>query len=173
MDDGHDGLDSAQLRVLVMGLLGIVAVAGAVDVWLDRPEHWFTPHILVELGLMTVSGGTALFLARGWRRTQLSLAGTRRSLAEREAERDAWRARAEAALEGLARAIDEQCAAWGLTPTEREVALALLKSHGHKQIAAATGRSERTARQHAVAVYEKSGLGGRAELAAFFLDGLR
>ena len=58
MDEGHDGLDSAQLRVLVMVLLGIVAIAGAVDIWLDRPEHWFTPHILVELGLMTVSGGT-------------------------------------------------------------------------------------------------------------------
>jgi DNA-binding NarL/FixJ family response regulator len=33
-----------------------------------------------------------------------------------------------------------------------------------------TGRSERTVRQHAVAVYEKSGLHGRSELAAFFLD---
>jgi DNA-binding NarL/FixJ family response regulator len=50
------------------------------------------------------------------------------------------------------------------------VALLLLKGHGHKQIAAMTGRSERTVRQHAVAVYEKSGLHGRAELAAFFLD---
>jgi len=49
----------------------------------------------------------------------------------------------------------------------------LLKGQGHKQIAAATGRSERTVRQHAVAVYQKSGLGGRAELAAFFLDSLR
>ena len=29
-----------------------------------------------------------------------------------------------------------------------------------------------TIRQHAVAVYQKSGLGGRAELAAFFLEGI-
>ena len=48
----------------------------------------------------------------------------------------------------------------------------LLKGLGHKQIAAATGRSERTVRQHAGVVYEKSGLGGRAELAAFFLQDL-
>jgi hypothetical protein len=34
------------------------------------------------------------------------------------------------------------------------------------------GRSERTVRQHAVSVYEQSGIGGRAELAAFFLQGL-
>jgi DNA-binding CsgD family transcriptional regulator len=58
------------------------------------------------------------------------------------------------------------------TLTEQEVALLLLKGHGHKQIAAATGRSERTVRQHAVAVYQKSGLQGRAELAAFFLEDL-
>ena len=68
--------------------------------------------------------------------------------------------------------VDEQFGAWQLTPTEREVAMLLLKGHGHKQIAAATGRSERTVRQHAVAVYQKSGLQGRAELAAFFLEDL-
>ena len=48
----------------------------------------------------------------------------------------------------------------------------LLKGHSHKQIAFETGRSERTVRQHAVAVNQKSGLAGRAELAAFFLDDL-
>jgi DNA-binding NarL/FixJ family response regulator len=61
---------------------------------------------------------------------------------------------------------------WGLTPTDRDSAFLLLQGHGHKQIAARTGRSERTVRQHAVSVYEKSGIGGRAELAAFFLHDL-
>ena len=69
--------------------------------------------------------------------------------------------------------MDAQFTAWQLTPTEREIAFLLLQGHGHKQIAARTGRSERTVRQHAVAVYEKAGLGGRAELAAFFLQDLR
>jgi len=35
-----------------------------------------------------------------------------------------------------------------------------------------SGRSERTVRQHAVSVYQKSGRGGRAGLAAFFLGDL-
>ena len=61
---------------------------------------------------------------------------------------------------------------WGLTSTEREIALLMLKGKSHKAIAYETGRSERTVRQHAVAVYQKSGLAGRAELAAFFLEGL-
>jgi DNA-binding NarL/FixJ family response regulator len=52
------------------------------------------------------------------------------------------------------------------------VALQLLKGFTHKEIAAATDRSERTVRQHAVAVYRKAGLSGRAALAAFFLGDL-
>jgi hypothetical protein len=35
-----------------------------------------------------------------------------------------------------------------------------------------TGRRERTVRQHGVVVYQKSGLAGRAELAAYFLEDL-
>ena len=59
-----------------------------------------------------------------------------------------------------------------LTPTEKEVALLLLKGLGHREAADVMNRSERTVRQHAVAVYKKSGLSGRAELSAFFLEDL-
>ena len=170
-DDIEEG-DSARLRRVVIILLTIVAVGGVVDLYLDD-EKLFSLHVLVELVLVAVSSGSALYLWRGWRRAAESLATTKRSLSEREAERDAWRVRAEQALDGFNRAIDQQFTVWGLTPAERDVALQLLKGAGHKQIAAATGRSERTVRQHAVAVYEKSGLGGRAELAAFFLESLR
>lgn len=58
------------------------------------------------------------------------------------------------------------------TPTEKQVALLLLKGLGLREAADVLGRSERTVRQHAVAVYKKSGLSGRAELSAFFLEDL-
>ena len=48
----------------------------------------------------------------------------------------------------------------------------LLKGFSHKRIARHTETSERTVRQHSVAVYRKSGLAGRAELAGFFLEAL-
>lgn len=48
----------------------------------------------------------------------------------------------------------------------------LLKGYSHRQIADMSGKSERTVRQHAVSVYRKSGLSGRAELSAFFLEDL-
>ncbi|MBK6842778.1 MAG: helix-turn-helix transcriptional regulator [Gemmatimonadetes bacterium] len=116
-------------------------------------------------------------LSLQWRRTSTELQGARRPAGAQRGrggggggERGGGGRSAEGGQLGVA--IDRQFAAWGLTPTEGEVALLLLKGYGHKQIAGSTGRSERTVRQHAVAVYQKAGLAGRAELAAFFLHDL-
>lgn len=162
----------AQFRVLVPGILLLVAIGGAIDLALDRPEQWFSLHVIVEVVLMVTSLSFSIILWRGWRRTQRQLARAEVAVARTAVERDAWRKSAESALAGFSSAVEQQFEKWGLTPVEREVALLLLKGHGHKQVAAQTGRSERTVRQHAVSIYEKSGLGGRAELAAFFLEGL-
>jgi len=48
----------------------------------------------------------------------------------------------------------------------------MLKGLSHKRIARDSDTSERTVRQHAVAIYRKSGLSGRAALAGFFLESL-
>ena len=168
------------LRGALIVVLGLVVVGGVTDIVLDRPETLFSAHILIELGVVLLSLGTAIVLWRGWREAgrelgeaRAELDATRRSLGERQAELDAWKERAEAALSGLGDAIGGQFAAWALTPAEADVALGLLKGLGHKEIAARSGRSERTVRQHAVSIYQKAGLGGRAELAAFFLGELR
>ena len=97
---------------------------------------------------------------------------SQRLVAQRQAERDAWRHSAESALAGFSEAINRQFDAWHLTRAERDVALLILKGAGHKQAAAHLERSERTVRQHAVEVYRKAGLQGRAELSAFFLQDL-
>lgn len=171
---GNDDGEALQglRRWVIVGLCAIGLLA-ATDLLLDRPTTLWSAHVLLELAMAALSFGGALFLWRGWRRTAEDLGMARLDAAQRATEAEAWQRKATLALDGLARAIDEEFLRWGLTPAEREVALLLLQGSGHKQIAGATGRSERTVRQHAVAVYEKSGLGGRAELAAYFLRGLR
>ena len=169
--DGADGPAGERgLRFVLAGVLIATIVGGAIDLALDAPSTWWSPHVLYEVALILAAGITSVLLWRGWWTSRRSLDETRHMLVERSTERDAWRASAEAALAGLGHAIDERFGAWNLTPAEREVALSLLKGRSHKQIAYDTGRSERTVRQHAVAVYQKSGLSGRAELAAFFLE---
>jgi DNA-binding CsgD family transcriptional regulator len=169
-----DDESAGAMPLVVAGILLLVAVGGAVDLALDKPENWLSTHVLFEVAMMAVSLSFASWLWRGWRRASRSLNAARQAFALRhatlQAERDRWRESARSALSGLGVAIDRQFDAWKLTPAEREVALLILKGYGHKQIAGATQRSERTVRQHAVTVYQKSGLAGRAELAAFFLE---
>jgi len=163
---------AARLRGwLIATLLGVVVFC-AVALWLDQPARWLPLHVMFEAGTAVVGALVALRLWLGWRGAERSAAALRRSVRDHGAQRDAWRRSAGRALEGLARAIDAQFADWKLTPAERQVALLLLKGYSHKQVAQATGRSERTARQHAATVYRKAGLDGRAELAAYFLDDL-
>jgi DNA-binding CsgD family transcriptional regulator len=166
------GQDEERLKRTVAILLVVIGLAGIIDLALDRPSRWLSFHVVYEVTLILGALATALWLGRGWGSAAATNRRLRQSLVERQAERDAWRANAEQALAGLGAAIDAQFSAWGLTPSEREVALLVLKGHGHKEIAVRTGRSERTVRQHAGAAYEKAGLGGRAELAAFFLEGV-
>lgn len=170
MTDPDDGDRTRLIRRAVAVLLVAMALVGVWDLATDSPGIWRGPHAFVELGFILLAVASAALLGRGWQDAERSLAGTRRALADRSAERDAWRARAEGALRGLGEAMDGQFAAWGLTPAEKETALLLLKGYSHKEIAALGGKSERTVRQHAVAVYRKSGLGGRAGLAAFFFE---
>ena len=158
--------------ILLIGML-LVIVGGVVDLWLDQPESWLTFHVFFELVLITGALLVMTGLWLGWWRARQEAVRLRTSLEERKAERDAWKANAERSLIALGVAIDNQFDEWGLTPAEREVALQLLKGHSHKHAAVQSGRSERTVRQHATALYHKAGLSSRAELAAFFLDALQ
>jgi DNA-binding CsgD family transcriptional regulator len=178
-DDEQPSEFRGPLPIVLAGFLLMVVVGGIVDLLLDAPDSVWSLHVLFEVGMVVSSLVFAVVLFRGWRRsaaalsrTRLSLEESQRLVAQRQAERDTWRQSAETALAGFSEAINRQFDAWQLTRAERDVALLILKGAGHKQAAAQLERSERTVRQHAVEVYRKAGLQGRAELAAFFLQDL-
>jgi DNA-binding CsgD family transcriptional regulator len=168
-----NGTDAGvRFRWIVTALLGAIALGGAVDLVLDEPSTIWSFHVLFEVAMLALSLSTVAYLWLGWRDAGRKLSRTREELETRGAERDAWRARAEKVLRGLGEEIDVQLRDWGLTPVERDTALLILKGYGHKEIAKLQGKSDRTVRQHAATVYRKSGLSGRAELSAFFLEDL-
>jgi len=65
-----------------------------------------------------------------------------------------------------------QFANWGLSPSESEVALLLIKGLSMKEISLARQVKEKTVRQQATSVYAKSGYAGRHELVAHFIEDL-
>jgi DNA-binding CsgD family transcriptional regulator len=171
-DDRTDASLDGRMHLILSVALASIVVGGTADLLMDAPATWLSFHVVFETLMIAGALVMATTLWLGWWRSEHAAAALRASLEQQSAERDRWRASARHALEGLGRAIDAQFAEWHLTPAEREVALLLLKGYGHKQAAALTDRSERTVRQHAGVVYQKSGLSGRAELSAFFLQDL-
>lgn len=168
----NDDLDGRLRWVLAIALASII-LGGTADLMMDKPVTWLSFHVVFETLMIAAALVLATTLWLGWWRSAHSVVQLRASLTAQQDERDAWKASAEAALDGMGRAIAAQFRTWLLTPAESEVALMLLKGYSHKEIAALTDRSERTVRQHAGVVYEKAGMAGRAELAAFFLQGVK
>lgn len=173
-DDMNEPNEDALPRVhlLLAALFIIITIAAGLDLLMDRPTTLWSVHVLAEATVVLVSLSAAAYLAWGWYQASKEVQTLEAAVQERQAERDAWREQASQALRGLSEAMSTQFDSWELTPAERQTALMLLQGFSHKRIAKLTDRSERTARQHAVAVYRKSGLSGRSELSAFFLEGL-
>lgn len=152
-------------------VLALFVSGGLVDLLvLDQPVEWLSFHVIFETTVLLIGLGLLLMLARARVIARRAIRELTAEVAAHEADRDRWRTGSQAALLSMAVAIDRQFDEWQLTPAEREVALALLKGHSHKAIAARTERSAQTVRSHAAAVYAKAGLSGRAQLSAFFLE---
>ena len=143
---------------------------------IDLVEDWRRGSRGIHLGLesvVLVLAAVGLWLLRSRvLRERADARALRARLAEASAAAEAWRRENEALTAGLGRAIDSQLEAWKLTEAEREVALLLLKGFSLREIATLREKSERTVRQQSLAIYRKSGLAGRAELSAFFLEDL-
>lgn len=61
---------------------------------------------------------------------------------------------------------------WGLSPSESEIALLLIKGLSMKEIAEVRNVKEKTIRQQSTSVYSKSNCAGRHELVAHFIEDL-
>ncbi len=160
-------------RVYSALILFGIAIFTVVDIIEDRADGAPISHILLE-GFIVLAAtvlGTVLF-----RRSRAPLIHKAVVLEGRlvtaQADATKWKAEASQLLEGLSTAIARQMDEWKLSDAEKDVALLILKGFSHKEISSLRQTSERTVRHQAAAVYEKSGLTGRAELSAFFLEDL-
>jgi DNA-binding NarL/FixJ family response regulator len=161
-----------KVRIALIGAVVLLGLSGVINLLLDVYAQGHPLHVAIEVTTSIAGVGATAALGLAWIHARRGEAEARRALRAHKAERDAWRESARRALEGLGSAIDSRFQEWGLTPTEREIALLLMKGHSHKRIANLTGRKERTVRQHSVVIYQKAGLSGRSGLAAFFLEDL-
>lgn len=159
-------------RGITAAVLVLIAVLAVIDVTVDLRDGVSAWHVLAEALLATAALAGALYLVRGAWALRRRYEAQARDFSAYRREMEAWRADARKHVEGLAREIDRQLGQWQLTDAEREVAFLLLKGLSLKEVATVRGTSEKTVRVQSSAIYAKSGVSGRSELAAFFLEEL-
>lgn len=68
--------------------------------------------------------------------------------------------------------LEESFSGWGLTPSERDVALLAIKGLSISEIAQLRNTRDGTVKAQCAAVYRKAGVGSRAQLLSHFIDDL-
>lgn len=155
--------------VLILSVILIMVIFDLVSDYKEGTTYW---HLMTEglMGLMAVIG--IFIVLRNSIETKQELKDEREKFSNFKLEAEKWREQSRNYVEGLSQAIDQQLTTWNLSSAEKEVAFLLLKGLSLKDIALVRKTTEKTARAQSAAIYSKSGLSGRSELAAFFLEDL-
>jgi len=151
-------------------IVSLFLIAG--DVISDAGNGQDIGHLVLETVLFLLFVTLLISVLIRSTRLKHEVIALSKTLASAVKSSEAWRDEAKKFTEGLSGLIHSQFTAWNLSSSESDIALMLIKGFSLKEIAHLRGTSERTVRQQALAVYGKSGLGGRAELAAYFLEDL-
>jgi len=174
-DDRAESLGGAlqtSERAVIAGVLALIALLAGIDVTVDLRQGVTLWHVLAEATVAAAACFGAFHLLRGVWQLRRRLEAQDRDFSAFRQQAEAWRTGSKKYLDGLSRSIDLQLDQWQLSAAEKEVAFLLLKGLSLREIAAARRTTEKTARVQSSAVYTKSGLAGRSELSAYFLEDL-
>jgi DNA-binding CsgD family transcriptional regulator len=158
--------------VFMVVFLGIISLISGLDIFFDLQEGVSLSHIGTECTILSVALFGIFWIVRENMRIKKTNRELNQSLERTHQDAATWKGEAEKYLKGLGDAIDKQMSHWKFTPAEKEVGLLLLKGFSFKEVAGFRETSERTARQQSLDIYKKSGMSGRAEFSAFFLEDL-
>lgn len=163
---------SQKERIIIALVLGIIALLVAFDLFTDSKEGVVIWHLLVEGAIALIALLGMFYVLQGSIQLKHRLEKEITDFSDFKKEAAQWKADSRKYLDGLSQAIDQQLTKWKLTSAEKEVAFLLLKGMSLKEIADIRNTAEKTARVQSMAIYSKSGLAGRSELSAFFLEDL-
>ncbi|MFW7380618.1 MAG: helix-turn-helix transcriptional regulator [Oligoflexus sp.] len=159
--------------LLPLIFLILTVILTGIDVLLDLAEGTSWQHVTIEMIVIAVGLVGAILIGQKIIDNYQSQITRTQDEAERlRLVAESWKKEAQSILKGLALQIDQQFTNWQFTPAEKEVAMFLIKGLSIKDIAEIREVKERTVRQQCMAIYRKSGLAGRSELSAFFLEDL-
>ncbi len=157
-------------KVVLSCIFILSALLLAEDMASDIMAGATLSHLMEEIVVMCLLFTGVIFIWKDSIALKADLTRTQNELESAKKESIEWHGKNQTLIKGLGAAIDIQMEQWHLTASEKEIALLLMKGLSMKEIADVRNTAERTVRQQSLAIYTKSGLSGRAELSAFFLE---
>lgn len=152
--------------------LALTILLKILDLYHDYSEQVELRHLTQELTLILLAAGLFLYIVFDIRARSRAMSVLKRQVGAAKVENRVISEQLVKAKRHFSEAMKAEFEAWGLTPSEQEVCLLLLKGFSLAEIAALRNVSEKTVRHHASAIYRKSDCPGRYQLAAHFFDAL-
>jgi len=158
-------------KILSITLICIIVLKIA-DLNADISDDAEVAHLIHESFLILVSSALFLFLIFDIRQRSNNAKALKAELAASSEREQKVTAELHQSKQLFSKAIETQFNVWALTPSEKEVAMFLLRGLTLLEIAEMRSTSEKTIRHHASAIYRKVDCKGRHELAALFFENL-
>ncbi len=165
----------AKRLMVLISLMAVVILGLTIMDLLQEPAFPPWGEVAVDMAeklILVAAMGVVAWTVHGLIDLRESQVALTNNLSRSMAQGDAWRAERRTEIAALGQAIEDQFRQWRLTAAELDVAGLMLKGASLKELAIARETSEATIRQQAQSIYRKSGLSGRAELSAYFLESL-
>jgi DNA-binding NarL/FixJ family response regulator len=164
--------DAREVNPMVLVLSGTFVVLVGIDLVSDYLEGGTGTHLIVEGLLLALSGAVFGGGIRQLSQARQKIESLQGDMEKLKQEKDQWKGETHQLLAGLSIKIENQFTYWKLTPAETDVGFLLLKGFSLKEIADMRNTKLKTVQQQSQAIYQKTGLASRSELAAFFLEDL-
>ena len=155
-----------------MFFFALFTVLIVIDIAHDLASGIAVYHVVLELLMMLTAAVGAFYFWRWLRVARQIERDLAQDLKKARAETSRWQEEEQHLLNNLRKAINRQFTQWDFSSTDKEIAFCLLKGLSLKEIAKLRGSTFNSIRQQAHLLYNKAGLGGRAELSAYFLGEL-
>ncbi len=157
-------------ELLFIAILFIIVVANLADLIYDTMMDAAIWHLLEEGAVITLSVGAIIYLIIKVKNQHQHLTGLKSELDESQLTLERLGRQMKAARSQYGKVIQEQFEAWKLSDSEQAIAIFLLKGLSFKEIAALRDTREKTVRQQASVIYNKAGVTGRHDFAAWFFE---
>lgn len=157
-------------EIFFLSLLSVIILLSVIDIVMDYFDGASNSHMLLEFIVVIFSFFGVAYLINEIRERWNDLDALQEQLGVIHEDLSKSKQQLKNVGSQFGEIINEQFSKWDLSPSEREVAMLLLKGLSFEEITKIRGTKEKTIHQQATSIYKKSNVNGRHEFAAYFYE---